>query len=327
MTHVPFSDFSSLMLALYRLSAEQAPEQFQDEALKLLKTVLPFDSSMWGTATATGEGIDIHTIHLHQKSPEMLAAYEGVKHQDTAAQIMFQQPQSTRIFDTARLFTRRDQGDIRDFLRRYQQENTFITATNHPSTKLVHWISLYRADRHMASTEDERLLLDQLAPHVMQALTFNRVLHMNRTMPAHAAQAPRGSAIADLRGVIYHMDTAFAELLRLEWTGWAGEKLPPRLMDCMLRGAPCRAGAAVVVEHKVEQSLLFIKVRTRCKADDLSERERTVARLVAKGATYKEIAHMLGRAPATVRNHIQSIYEKLAVNNIAGLIDQMRLVE
>jgi DNA-binding CsgD family transcriptional regulator len=327
MTHMALNDFSSLVLSCYRLSEELAPEHFQDEALTLLKTVLPFDSCMWGTASGADDGIDIHTIHLHQKSPEMLTAYAEVKHQDTAAQIMLQQPRSTRGFNAGQLFHRKDQGDIRDFLRRFQQENVFITASNDPGTKLGHWISLFRADRHQVCTEDERLLLDQLAPHVMQALMFNRVLHLNRSVLANAAQTPRGSAIADLRGVLYHMDTAFTELMRLEWTAWTGAKLPARLLDSMLRGASRHAGAMVVVEHRLEQSLLFVKVRKRCKADDLTERELTVARLVAKGATYKEIAHMLGRAPATVRNHIQAIYEKLAVNNIAGLIDQMRLVE
>lgn len=329
MTRMPFSDFSSLMLGLYRLSAELPPEHFQDEALKLLKTVLPFDSSMWGTATATDDGIDIHTIHLHQKTPEMLAAYAPIKHNDTAAQLMFQQPQSTRHFQCDRLFDTRNpaEAEMLDFLRRFGQENTFITATNNPNTKLVHWISLYRADRHFASTEDERLLLDQLAPHVMQALTFNRVMHLNKTLPSHAARAPRGSAIADLRGALYHMDPICMDLMRREWSDWLGEVLPARLLDSMLRGLPRYAGRTLMVEHKVEQSLLFVKVRQRCKADDLSEREHTVALLVAKGATYKEIASLLARAPATIRNHIQSIYDKLQVNNIAGLIDQMRLVD
>ncbi len=327
MTQVSFGDFSSLMLGIYRLTAELPPEQFQDEALKLLKTIVPFDSSMWGTATAKADGIDIHTIHLHQKTPEMLSAYEPLKHHDTSAQLMFQAPQSTRHFQTDQIYTRRDQREFRDFLRRFGQENTFITATNNPNTKLVHWISLYRADRHAPSTEDERLLLDQLAPHIMQALTFNRVMHMNRTLPSHDAIAPRGTAIADLRGVIYHLDPAFYDLMRLQWTDWRGETLPPSVIESMLGGSTRYLGQELVLEHKLEQSLLFIQLRKRYNADNLTMREHTVALLVAKGATYKEIAAMLHRAPATVRNHIQSIYEKLQVSNIAGLIDQMRLVQ
>lgn len=60
-------DFSELLLRLYRLSHELPIEAFQDAALDLVKPVLPFDSSMWGTATRTDRGIDIHTIHLHNQ--------------------------------------------------------------------------------------------------------------------------------------------------------------------------------------------------------------------------------------------------------------------
>ena len=78
-------DFSTLLLRLYRLSQELPIQLFQDAALSQIKQVLPFDSSMWGTATTAPEGIDIHTVHLHEKSPEMLVAYEQVKHLDSAA--------------------------------------------------------------------------------------------------------------------------------------------------------------------------------------------------------------------------------------------------
>lgn len=58
---------------------------FQDAMLAALRQQLPFDSSMWGTATMRATGIDIHSIHLFNSSVGMLAAYERVKHQDTAA--------------------------------------------------------------------------------------------------------------------------------------------------------------------------------------------------------------------------------------------------
>ena len=52
----------------------------------------------------------------------------------------------------------------------------------------------------------------------------------------------------------------------------------------------------------------------------LSERESTVAERYAQGETYKEIAATLHIAPATVRNHLASIYRKLEVQNKPGLI-------
>jgi DNA-binding CsgD family transcriptional regulator len=51
----------------------------------------------------------------------------------------------------------------------------------------------------------------------------------------------------------------------------------------------------------------------------LPPRERQVAKPVARGRTYWEIAIELGISVATVRNHIQSIHEKLGVQNTAEL--------
>ena len=59
----------------------------------------------------------------------------------------------------------------------------------------------------------------------------------------------------------------------------------------------------------------------------LTSREWTIARLIAKGHSHKEIAQALNRSPATVRNQIQSIYEKLQVGNIAMLVEALRRVE
>ena len=59
----------------------------------------------------------------------------------------------------------------------------------------------------------------------------------------------------------------------------------------------------------------------------LTSREHTIAQLVSKGSTHKEVAQILGRSPATIRNQIQSIYDKLGVGNIAGLIGELSLFD
>ena len=56
-------------------------------------------------------------------------------------------------------------------------------------------------------------------------------------------------------------------------------------------------------------------------------REWTIARRIAKGESHKEIAQALNRSPATVRNQIQAIYEKLQVGSIAMLIKALRWAE
>jgi len=54
----------------------------------------------------------------------------------------------------------------------------------------------------------------------------------------------------------------------------------------------------------------------------LSNREITVAEYYASGQSYKQIARHLCISPATIRNHIASIYRKLEINSKAQLVCQ-----
>lgn len=322
------ADINTLLLRLYRLSQELPIQLFQDAALAQIKQVLPFDSSMWGTATATADGIDIHTVHLHQKSPEMLVAYEAVKHLDSAAASVLGQSHVTRAFHSDSWFTGAANRDMRAFLCRFQQESSMIAADSNPHTQFVHWISLYRADPRVHYTEPELQLLGQLAPHVMQALALNRVMHLGQLDGVDKAMSPYGNAIADARGVLYHADPLFMAWAQAEWSDWRGPALPTALLvHFSSPGQDRLVGHTTVVRCYFEHGLLFLKARPRCLADQLNLREWTIARRIAQGESHKEIAQALNRSPATVRNQIQAIYEKLQVGSIAMLINALRQAE
>ncbi|PYY16385.1 MAG: hypothetical protein DMG61_04485 [Acidobacteria bacterium] len=56
----------------------------------------------------------------------------------------------------------------------------------------------------------------------------------------------------------------------------------------------------------------------------LSPREYEVARLVATGHSNRQIAERLILSEQTVKNHIQSIFRKLAISNRVELTIQIR---
>ena len=56
---------------------------------------------------------------------------------------------------------------------------------------------------------------------------------------------------------------------------------------------------------------------------NLSEREMRIADMYANGMTYKEIAEQISRSPSTVRNHVNSIYQKLGVSSKIELLQCM----
>ncbi|MDR0200645.1 MAG: LuxR C-terminal-related transcriptional regulator [Delftia acidovorans] len=317
------ADYNNLLLRLYRLSHERPAGEFQDDALELIKPVLAFDSAMWGSATLTEAGIDIHTIHLHRQPVEMLMAYEEVKHLDTAAQAVSLRPSETLAFDAQAWFSGRGQGALRDYGRRFDQSHFFIGGMLNPATRYTRWLTLFRASPEAHCTEGERQRLAQLLPHVQQALELNRLTHLNR-LPATAQGLQRGAALADPRGIVHHMDAVFEEGLRAEWPHWHGPRLPPALLAAAQAGALRWLGQGLVVTGFAQHGLLWLRTRARCAADALPPREAMVAHLVAAGLTHKEIAARLQRSPATVRNQIRSIYDRLEVANVAELAEALR---
>lgn len=317
-------DFSTLLLQLYRLSHELPIHVFQDAALELIKSVLPFDASMWGTATTAAEGIDVHTLHLHEKTPDMMAEYESFKHLDSAAASFFGKGHGTKGFNSAQWWSAPKDRPFLDYVRRYDQNNLFITMDSDPRSNFMQWVSLFRADPEAHCRPEEEGLLASLSPHLMQALALNRVMHLDRTCSSSGDAPSRGSAIADFKGAIYHCDVRFVALMEEEFAGGSRQALPPSLLAHFMTVQAAYLGRQVAMSYRLEQRLLFLSIRPRCRADDLTPRERTIAELLSRGDTHKDIATLLSRSPATVRNHIQSIYDKLEVGNVAGLIHELQ---
>ena len=316
--------YNELLLTIYRQAQELSVDQFQDGVLTTLKQYLPFDSSMWGTATMTGGGIDIHSLHLHNTTQRMIEEYQHVKHLDTAAMQVTRQRSATIGFCTETDFPGDELRPYRDFLHRFRHENFFITSDLNPLTQFVHWVSLYRGAADQACTAEETEMLSYIGPHLMQALAINRLVHLDR-LTGDLAREKWSVAIADGRGVLYHADPAFRELVRSEWGGGADpdpaqeERLPQAVLEELAANDGHAAGRQVIVRRNVERGLLFLKARRREPVDSLTARELLIARLAASGLSHKEVARKLERSPETVRSQLKSIYDKLGANKIAQL--------
>ena len=79
------------------------------------------------------------------------------------------------------------------------------------------------------------------------------------------------------------------------------------------------AGGATVFQPAVTERLLRAGTRARTDAEaprePLTEREAEVVRLMAGGYSNKEIAHALGTAEGTIKNHVSSILAKFGVRD------------
>jgi DNA-binding CsgD family transcriptional regulator len=324
MAGTSLTEFSRLLVTLYRSAQELPVHQFQDAVLEAIKPSLPFDASIWGTASMAADGIDIHSLHRHQFPEEMMAAFERVKHQDSAAVRVTGQPTMTIGFSAREEFAGEHQADIRRFSEEYSVHHCFITADIHPATAFAQWVSLFRSDPERPCSEPEIELLSELAPHLMQALAINRLVHLDRLV-GDTARERWSVAIADTRGMLYHADARFRDLVGPEWPFEQPDQLPRELVQRLLQDEERMVGRHVVVQRTLDHGLLYLRARERHEVDSLSSREFMVASLLATGLTQKQIALKVERSPETVHSQVKAIFEKLRINNVAPLATLLAL--
>ncbi|MCC6608401.1 MAG: response regulator transcription factor [Burkholderiales bacterium] len=86
-------------------------------------------------------------------------------------------------------------------------------------------------------------------------------------------------------------------------------------------------GRRIVVTVRPVRDLLLLNARQKMPVDELSERELAVARYIAQGSRYREIARRLGLSPATVRNYTQAIHQRLGVRTNTELSLQLQTTD
>ncbi|MAT03591.1 MAG: DNA-binding response regulator [Acidimicrobiaceae bacterium] len=140
---------------------------------------------------------------------------------------------------------------------------------------------------------------------------------------------PRGGGLAVVQRcatvcpiVILTVSEAERDLLDAVASGAAGYLLKTTPVD-ELRDALTAAAAGEPVFSPSLAALVLGEFRRLAKAadaDPLTEREREVLQLVARGKTYKELGVGLGISPRTAENHVRNILGKLHLSRRSDLV-------
>ncbi len=140
---------------------------------------------------------------------------------------------------------------------------------------------------------------------------------------------PRGGGLAVVQKcaticpiVILTVSEAERDLLDAVAAGAAGYLLKNAPID-ELRSAFRAAAKGQPVFSPSLAALVLGEFRRLAKAADtnpITERERDVLQLVARGKTYKEIGADLGISPKTAENHVRNILAKLHLSRRSDLV-------
>ncbi|WP_112274193.1 helix-turn-helix transcriptional regulator [Lentzea terrae] len=129
----------------------------------------------------------------------------------------------------------------------------------------------------------------------------------------------------DYRAAVSHLEVttarpylARAHLLYGEWLRRAGRRVDAReqlrAAHELLSGMGMRAFAARAA-RELQATGEIARSRSARAADDLTGQEQHIARLVATGATSKEVAARLFLSPRTVDAHLRNVFRKLGINS------------
>lgn len=314
------SSLGQILFCLYRLTKETNPSQFQDKALELVRTYVPFDASAWPTGVLTHGEVIPHTVHLNGFPDGFLQSWQAYKHEDHLIQQVMTNPGTT--FNVCV----QDEFSGTEILEKHckpnRMEQILCTSEVEPLTGLYNVIGIYRNSATARFSEEERGLLQLLTPHLCETWKSIRIDNFKQTISPDR-QAPASFAIADSKGILHVTDHRFAPALRLEWPDWNGASLPEEILQ-MSASLGSYRGKNIVVTCQATDDFILLVARNKTALDSLSQREMQIARSFTEGRSYKEIAAVLDISPATVRTHISTIYLKAQVNSKIELAGMFR---
>lgn len=315
-------EFSNYLLKIYRGAAEQNSIKFKDWALNETKSLIPFDSCVWGSGCWIDGQPRIHSVHLNNLDSGFIPSWLQHQHEDKLSRVMPKNIAHTFNVDVTAEYSGTA---IREFhCKRFAMEHILGTATIDADTQLLNTMSLYRSDPNQPFTEVERALKEVIFSHLVEAVRKNWLTNLPHLFPGNQRSSFNSIATSDSVGILQIAMPAFIEICRLEWPAWIGPALPEVVQNAMQIETLKFIGGKIVISMSRQDDLLLLRARPKIAADELSTRELEVAQMFASGDDYKTIAQVLLVSPSTIRVHLSKIYTKLNINDKTSLTTEIR---
>lgn len=315
--------FNHLVVEMYRAAREMPARDFPDCAFGIVKALLPFDSARLLTVEMVGKAARVHEAYLQNEPDNMVLDWEEISRHDTVLDTVISAPGKAFGYGASSLYAGPGKAVMRDYAKQYGHQAGLVVVQYDQARGYWDGLSLYREKEECFSEEQARLL-ECLMPHLAEAMTVNRLLAERATLPSSISVDRGVTAIAKFDASLLHCGPGFAQIIRMEWPEWDGGKLPQVLWHSLRRAGSAQfVGDAVSVGARVVDGLVFLRAAPSAPLHRLSPRELEVARLFGNGKTYKEIARALTLSPATVRNFLQRVYQKLKITGKAELASML----
>lgn len=309
---------------IYRGVLREPLPGFKETTLRRAGALIPFASAVWGSGvhssnemlslSAVDRPIDwLLTYAAHWQGQDFLRA-AAVARPGAALRNEDVMPPPADFRQTA---------IYREFSSPGGVEHGMMIVEHNAITDLAEIICLFRSDPAAPFRDDEKALLEHLAPHMVAAWRQAQLAHHYRAAVSGAGIGLSGQesyAVLDDNGLVHAAGEDFCLALRDVSPTWRGPRFPP-VLDDLVRGG---RSALVVGDYeftarRANDRRLFA-VTKRVGAFGLTPAETRVARLYVEGLAQRDIALRQGVSPATVRNQLASVYQKLGVHSKLDLL-------
>lgn len=311
--------FGEILRRLYSSARMVDLDELRQQAAHLLEKQLPFDGALLGAATQLDGYMQVHDETIYGLPADMARKVNLAGVHNIAGLRAIEQPGRAWRFKYKEL---QAYPRMEKLLSQVDMSQIIVIATVHPVSRLVNITSFARRENNPAFSLCDARWLELLAPHLETMFEMSRLGSINRRRLA-IAEGSWLMAATDIKGVLHVVEPGFDQRLRLEWPDWHGPFLPSVLINALAQGKTGFKGTKINIGIEWLNKQAIVRIGLRSALDMLTEREKVVARQYAQGCSYKQVAQMLNMAPATVRHHLRSIYEKLEIHDKAQLV--MRL--
>lgn len=285
-------------------------------AVQDLSQTLGFDAAWYGWAQLSAEGVQIYANATVNLPEGFYKHWQTMADQDLLAATMIESPGGTAIYD--RRQARQTDGMV-DLSDTFGLSKILTAMHGRPGRVTSFYLSSYRVTSARHWSQEERDYLQCAVDHLSGAMK------LTTTEPGRPNPSGAVTILVNENGIGILGLSALQDQLGQIWPNWQGDHLPEQLRRLInLPGQhilPDR-DLVVLVDNPPRfqgMGLRRLTLRRLTRMDMLTAREREVARALSDGKSHKEVARLLGLAPATVRNQTQSIYAKLGVDNRANL--------
>ncbi len=296
---------------------------FAREAFSWLRQHLEFDAAMLVTTFANRPAfLDAHFTGFADVDA-LLDSWQAVAHLDVLAPRLVASPGVARCHDKddpALVGSRF--APLHEHLERFGFHHTLCIALSGRDAAHLTVVILVRTTPGRRGSVAELRRLEQLGPEVAAAYEACRTLALLRSSPRDDGQL--AMARVDRRGAFVQTTPAFSQAM---WAGAGPQNvhLDRGVLQAIRLGRPWPMPERKLTIHaQPDGDGWLLRLQPSGAADRLTARELDIARRFATGHSYRAIASALGLAPATVRNHLRSVYTKLEVRHRAGLIAALR---